>query len=47
MPNETFITAAYVVTWVTLIAYAVYLRRVARRAQEFHEETRAESEVPR
>ena len=44
MHNESFITAAYVVTWVTLIAYAIYLRRAARRAQDFYEETRLESE---
>jgi CcmD family protein len=44
MRNETFVTAAYVVTWVTLIGYAVHLRRAARRAQAFHETTRAESE---
>ena len=44
MPNESFITAAYVVTWVTLIGYAVHLRRTARRAQAFYEETRVETE---
>ena len=44
MPNESVITAAYVVTWVTLLGYAVHLRRAARRAQEFYDETRVETE---
>lgn len=31
--NETFITAAYVLTWATLLAYLVYLLRRSSRAR--------------
>ena len=31
--NETFITAAYALTWATLLVYLVYLVRRTRRAR--------------
>ena len=41
--NNSYVIAAYAVTWVMLLAYAVRLHRVARRAEtQFAEASRGD-----
>lgn len=37
MPNESYLIAAYAVTWVTLAAYTLYLVSVRKRARAQYE----------
>jgi hypothetical protein len=39
MPEWRFVIAAYVVTWVVLIGYALRLRQVNRRVAALHAES--------
>lgn len=40
--NSTYIIAAYAVTWLTLVAYLVHLRRTRRDAERrYHDAQRA------
>lgn len=34
--NETFVTAAYILTWIVLLGYAVYLARRTRNSRAEH-----------
>lgn len=34
--NETFVTAAYVITWIVLLGYVVYLARRVRSSRAAH-----------
>ena len=38
MGEWRFIIAAYALTWITLLGYGVYLRRVRKRAESLREE---------
>jgi hypothetical protein len=41
MPDQnSFLVAAYVVTWITLCGYAVYLHTVSRRSRRQLEEAK-------
>lgn len=43
--NQTFIIAAYAVTWVVLLGYQLRLARKAGRAREFERTAREQSGV--
>jgi CcmD family protein len=42
MPEWRFVIAAYVVTWVVLLGYALRLARVRRKADDLLAEARAD-----
>jgi CcmD family protein len=47
MSEWVFVSAAYAVTWVVLLGYAMYLNRRIRRARELVERSMDSGEVQR